>query len=568
MLSFAVNHWLGGLHNFGYHVFNILVHVLNSLLLYQLLLVIPGKRPTTGLWQDEQADRPRKIAFWAVALWAVNPVQTQAVTYIVQRMTSMATFFYLAGLYIHIAWRCRRIAAGLAVPLLIGVFGLGLACKEIVLTLPLALILLDFVFFPGHLKKNLPFLVGWVLISMFLGLYYLRGHFPDWLTTYPHRNFNPLERVMTQWRVVWHYLSLFFLPLPDRLHLTYNVAVSRSLFSPWTTIPALLAIITSITAAIKIRHKFPVLAWAVLFFFLALAPEASFVNLELAFIHRLYLPSLFLVFAVLYYIPAPLMKKSGPVLLLLIALWSYWTITRNDEWQDRENFWATDIARGTATARAKNNLAAALIDSGRFAEALVTIEEGLKIAARDEDRKHLLYNKGYSLFYLHNYPEALEIFRQTAEKFGAYQQTYLYIGLIHLEQGNLAKVAEIIDALQEQSSLRYQGDILQARILSRENRREEAIKLLKETLVRESGSQIDIRQKLQFELARIYLRQNQLDAAYRIFVDITEKYPQNYAVWKMIYLVLEATGDYERAAKIREFLESRGISIKKSPGRK
>jgi tetratricopeptide (TPR) repeat protein len=562
LLSFAVNHWLGGLNIFGYHVFNILVHVLNVILLYQLLLIIPETRSAgTGTPVAADPDQHRKTAFWATALWAVNPVQTQAVTYIVQRMTSMATFFYLAGLYLYLAWRTRKLSTRLAVPLLLGAFGLGLACKEIVLTLPLALILLDFIFFPKLWRKGLPFLAAGVLLSVCMGLYYLQGRLPDLLTTPPHRNFNSLERIMTQWRVVWHYLSLFILPIPDRLHLTYNLAVSRSLLSPWTTIPALVAIVTSVASVILLRRRFPVVAWAVLFFFLTLAPESTFINLELAFIHRLYLPSLFLVFGVLYYLPAATIKKAGPLLLLLIALWSYWTITRNDEWQNNETFWAANIERGAATARAKNNLASALIDAGRLDEALARIEEGLEIAERDEDRKALLYNKAYALFYLHRYPEALEVFKQTARKFGAYQQTFLYIGLIYLEQGEPRKAADIAAALQEYPTLGYQGAIIRANLLVRENRIDEALELLKATLAREAGSEVSIRQKLQLELARIYLKRNQLREAYAIFIDITEKFPQNYSVWQMIYRMQEAAGDHERAARIRAFLESRGIAI-------
>jgi tetratricopeptide (TPR) repeat protein len=567
MLSFAVNHWLGGLNIFGYHVFNILVHVLNVILLYQFLLLIPGARAAGGVGSAPTADldQLRKTAFWAAALWAVNPVQTQAVTYIVQRMTSMATFFYLAGLYSYLAWRTRKLSTGPAVVLLLGAFGLGLACKEIVLTLPLALILLDFIFFPTRWRKNLPFLAGGVLLSVCMGLYYLQGRLPDLLTTPQNRNFNSLERIMTQGRVVCHYLSLFILPVPDRLHLTYNFVVSRSFFSPWTTIPALVAIVGAVTSAIMLRRRFPVLAWAVLFFFLALAPESTFINLELAFIHRLYLPSLFLVFGVLYYLPPTVGKQAGPLLLLLIALWSYWTITRNDEWQNRENFWATNVERGGATARAKNNLASVLIDAGRLDEALVKIEEGLAIVELDEDRKALLYNKAYALFYQHNYPEALRVFKQTARKFGAYKHSFLFIGLIYLEQGELRQAAKLATVLQEYPTLEYQGEIIRANLLLRENRGDEAIELLRQTLAREAGSEVYIRQKLQLELARIYLEQNRLREAYALFIDITKKFPQNYSVWKMIYLMQEAAGDHERAARIRAFLESRGIAIQEAP---
>lgn len=559
MFSFAVNHWLGGLNIFGYHLVNILIHSLNALLLYQLLLLIPVPRlPATTV---VSADQFRKTAFWAAALWAVNPVQTQAVTYIVQRMTSMATFFYLATLCLYLAWRSERLATRPAIPLLLGTFALGLACKEIVLTLPLALILLDYIFFPQNLQRRLPFLAGGVLLSLFLALYYLQGHAFAPLTTFPNRNFNAWERIMTQWRVIWHYLSLFILPIPDRLHLTYNFTVSRSLFSPWTTIPALAAIITSITSAILLRHRFPVLAWAILFFFLTMLPEASFINLELAFIHRLYLPSLFLVFAALYYLPAATSKKAGPALLLLIALWSYWTITRNDEWQNKGRLWRTNIERGETTARAENNLATALIDGGRFTEALARIEAGLKIVELAADRLILNYNKAFTLFYLQDYPKALEVFQDIAREYGSYRQTYLYIGLIYLAQGKIELATDLATNLQKVESLRYQGDILRARILSREKHLGQASSLLTETLARESNSASEVRQLVQMALAKIFLRENRLREAYGLLLAMTEEFPQNYEVWKIIYLMQTAAGEQQRAAKIRDFLAARGIPV-------
>ncbi len=213
MLSFAVNHWLGGLSVFGFHLFNILIHILNATLLYFLLTLLPYRFPAESADSSTDSDKWR-LAFWGAALWAVNPVQTQGVTYIVQRMTSMATTFYLAALLVFMAWRRGRLASRWAIPLLLGSFFLGLACKEIVLTLPLALILADLIFFPERFRKNLPIYGGLLLLLILLGFGYLRGNWPDWQATYPNRNFTPLERVLTQWRGVWAYPGIYLLSLP------------------------------------------------------------------------------------------------------------------------------------------------------------------------------------------------------------------------------------------------------------------------------------------------------------------------------------------------------------------
>ncbi|MBU0482360.1 MAG: hypothetical protein KKG47_14805 [Proteobacteria bacterium] len=559
MLSFAVNHLLTGLDVFGFHIFNIAIHILNALLLYLLLLLISALHAPPGQGNDRYDPASAKYAFWAAALWAVNPVQTQGVTYIVQRMTSMAAFFYLAGIYIFLLWRNGSFRTSFFAPAFLVIFTAGMACKETVITLPAALFLLDYIYYPDKFRKNLLPLATAAALMFILGLCYLQGSMPDWSATYPNRNFSPWERVMTQWRILWHYLSLFLFPLPGRLHLTYNVPVSTTLFSPWTTLAGLAAIIASLTLAVRIRKIRPDFSFGILFFFLAGGPEASFVNLELAFIHRLYLPSLFLPFAIFSLIPESVRRKTGVILIMLIALLSYWTITRNDEWNETRSFWQENIERGARTARAKNNTAAALIDSGRFTAALQTIDEGLEMATLAEDRKLLLYNRGYTLFYLNRHDESLVSFRKVADEFGAFRHTFLFIGLIYLQQGETAKVLSIINKLEEYEKLSYQGKILSANILTGENKFPEAEQLLQEALRNEARSQLYIRQRLQLELAKTYLKGNKIQPAYELFLEMTRTYPQNYNIWKMIYLMLESGGDKKSAEKVRDFLESKGV---------
>ena len=105
-LTFGLNYAVHGLEVTGYHIVNLLIHLLNAGLLYGIVLITfrtPFLRKTSG--EDGQG---RWIALFAASLFAVHPVQTQAVTYIVQRFTSLATLFTLLSLFLYIRWRTAQ----------------------------------------------------------------------------------------------------------------------------------------------------------------------------------------------------------------------------------------------------------------------------------------------------------------------------------------------------------------------------------------------------------------------------------------------------------------------------
>ncbi|MBU0485835.1 MAG: tetratricopeptide repeat protein [Proteobacteria bacterium] len=565
MLSFGINYLFGGLDVFGYHLFNILIHLLNTVLIYHLLLIFPcptGKTPT----ETSQLAGRQDLAFWATALWALNPAQTQAVTYIVQRMTSMAAFFYLAGLYIFILWRTDKISKKKAFPLLVTCFLLGMACKELVVTLPLALVLVEYLCLSRKIHKWLSasLLIAAVAILL-MGHQYIPHDLSAWLERFPTRNFSPWERMMTQWRIIWHYLSIYFLPMPERLHLTYYPIVSKGMLTPWTTLAGLLAIGATIIGAWKIRHKFPATSFGILFFFLAISLEASFVNLELAFIHRLYLPSVFLIFALLSFLPPAKITKSAFLLLPVLALLTFWTINRNVEWQQPQNFWQQEEQRGGGAVRTQNNQAAALIDSGRFAEAIILIEKGLQDQETSEDIRVLLYNLGFAQFYANNLPAALEAFTSLTKEFGGYKNSYLFIGKIFIRQNKISEARRIAKEITKHEEVAYQGALLKAIMAEKENNLDEASKILEREKSIITPARLEPFMQLQFELARIYLKQEKIKEAYDIYLEIIDEFPDNYAAWQMIYLMLEAGGDKEAAQTVKKFLAANGVNPKKTP---
>jgi hypothetical protein len=147
-MSFALNYFMGGLDVTGYHVFNLAVHIVNSLLVYALVLLTfrtPRMKGTSIVSSSGL------VALGAALLFVVHPVQTQAVTYIVQRLTSLAVMWYLLSLCLYAGWRLWQEAHGGKGLLLYGFtlisIVLAMKTKEIAFTLPLMIVLYDFYFF-------------------------------------------------------------------------------------------------------------------------------------------------------------------------------------------------------------------------------------------------------------------------------------------------------------------------------------------------------------------------------------------------------------------------------------
>ena len=138
-LSLALNYWLGKENVVGYHLFNLVVHILNSFLVYQLLgLTFQTPRLI------KSSPYPRLIGFLTALIFLTHPLQTQGVTYIWQRATSLAAFFYLGALVFYIRARIKSSRLNYGSCLVFAV--LGMLTKENVFTLPFAILLYEFIF--------------------------------------------------------------------------------------------------------------------------------------------------------------------------------------------------------------------------------------------------------------------------------------------------------------------------------------------------------------------------------------------------------------------------------------
>ncbi len=380
-VSFALNYYFGRLDVAGYHLVNIAIHLVNGILVYLLALrLLKQARGLTNQTGRPLDDRAAALASLAAALvFTAHPLQTQAVTYIVQRMTSLAAMFYLLSLLLYVQGRLaasprrRWVLWGLGLVSWL----LGLGTKENTATLPVAVLLVEWFFFQdlsfAWLRKSLWYLIPLVVVLAVLAVAFL-GHKPldKILAGYERRDFTPTERVLTQFRVVILYFSLVLYPHPGRLNLIHHIPTSHSLLDPWTTLACLLLILAFVAVAIFLARRRRVVSFCLLWVVLHLAIESSIIGLEMVFEHRMYLP-MFGVSIIVGLVLGRLFSRSRARALcltcLLVLPLGAGTYLRNRIWQDREGLWTDVIAKNPWEHRAFYNRAGAYADQGRYGAA-------------------------------------------------------------------------------------------------------------------------------------------------------------------------------------------------------
>ncbi len=403
-LTLALDHAAAGLEPRRFHLTNILIHLLVGMVLAWLcwLYLRSTGPPSEGEWL-----LPASIAVTGVFL--LHPLNTQAVTYIVQRMTSLAALFTLLafGSYL-MARRSGRRGAGLWYLAAAAAFLLALGTKENAVLLVPVVALYEWCFCRDRWRARLEGLVGEarvgavkalgaVLGLLLVGLVgwsvFRASPLVGWSTDFGWRDFTGLERVLTQSRVQLFYLSLLVWPSPGRLNLDHDFAVSRGLMDPAGTLFAMafwaVAILgVALLAARRPRYGFPLLAYLVFH-----SIEAGPVDLELVFEHRMYLPG-----AMLALLGATALKdftrqRRRMATVGLLLLWiplAGWTHQRNVTWSDPLELQRDIAEKSPNKSRAQHNLANALLEDGRPDEALDYALRAIELDPTQSERWRLL----------------------------------------------------------------------------------------------------------------------------------------------------------------------------------
>jgi len=390
-LSLAVNYAFGGLNVWGYHVFNLIVHLLAALVLYGVV-----RRTLLGVGLRERyGDAAPWLALTLALMWVVHPLQTESVTYTVQRTESLMGLFFLLTLYCVIrgsessqppGWYAAAVVSSM----------LGMCSKEVMAVAPVVVLAYDRLFLSRSLKEAL--LRRWTL---YVGLAATWLIFSALVQTRMRQEMALLnladvtgwDYAKTQASVILHYLRLAFLPSP--LVGDYGDYEGWPLAGSMATmLPA--AVVTMLVGVTgwALHRRLPV-SFLGVWFFLILAPTSSFwpIPTEVAAERRMYLPLAAVIALVVigghtllrdiwrrlaWRTPARHLVEAA-LLVVIVTTLARITMQRNEDYRSPVSFWSDVVAKRPHNARGHNNLGVYLYTEGSLGEAARHFSEALRL---------------------------------------------------------------------------------------------------------------------------------------------------------------------------------------------
>ncbi len=502
--SFALNYQLGRLNPVGYHLFNILIHLINGFLVYSLarhafgrLLFFQGEKeepPAPPKSRHKAKKKSRKTApfakksktetppaskisamsLWVALIFVAHPIQTQAVTYVVQRYASMSAMFYLASVLLFIRARnlqlkrketresetehrdetkpdaasknaSLKIACFFAASVVAGAF--AFFCKENAATLPGAILLVEYFLFDRSWrgwKKKLIWLVPLGALLAFLALYVLSsmrglklGNLLEDVSmlTRETRTVDRWSYLCTQFNVLVEYIRLMFFPVGQNVDPMYPF---KRGFLDGVTPLMLMIIVAVIMVGIWNIKKRAAISFGIFWFLITLSIESSIFPISDAmFEHRLYLPLFGFAFATVFMAYDLFSNKRvwrnlflGAALIALGA----GTYLRNNLWQDPLSLWADSVRKNPNNYRAHNNLGAELNDRGELSRAVRQYLEALEIRPDFADANN---NLGNALIQQGQFEEAARYIRRALKENPRFTAAHNNMGVALASKGDI-----------------------------------------------------------------------------------------------------------------------------------
>jgi len=370
-LSLALNYAISGNRLWSYHALNLAIHVLAGLALFGIVRRTLARRA---------ARAATLVAFSIALLWTLHPLQTESVTYLIQRAESLMGLFYLGTLYFFIRgadkegpgrnpWFALCIAACL----------LGMATKEVMVSAPLIVLLYDRTFLAGgfapawRLRRRvyLGLAATWLVVPFLVLSTHGRGG-----TAGYGSGVSVWSYALTEFPAILHYLRLGVWPHP--LVFDYGTTLAPQSLG---TLACACVVAGLVAATLWALVRRPVAGFLGACFFAILAPSSSIVPVasEPVAEHRMYLALVPVVILAVMGIYRWLGRAALPACLAAAAALLGATLERNEAYASDERIWSDTAAKLPDNERARNNLGIALDDEGRTAEAIAQFEKGLQI---------------------------------------------------------------------------------------------------------------------------------------------------------------------------------------------
>lgn len=412
--TFALTYALFDLDVRGYHVVNLAIHLLAALALFGVV----QRAMQAPVLRERFAAHARGLALAAAGLWVVHPLQTQAVTYIIQRSESLVGLFYLVTLYCSIrAMQHGRFSVWTVAAVVACAMGMG--SKEVMATAPVTVLLVDALLFSRSyrvalLKRwslYLGLAAGWFILAALMA-----GGPRSESVGFGLNEISSIGYFRTQPGVILHYLSLALWPRTLVLDYAWPVATAFSQY--WLAFFILMA--AGLLTAWGVYRRRP---WSLLpaSFLIVLAPTSSFVPInDLCFEHRMYVPlaavilgSVLTAFWLLSRLPATARRPIGvAVCLLAVAALASRTHARNADYHDALHLWSITVQQRPDNARAISALATEYLTREHYAEAVPLYERAVELEPRSW---RYLENLGRAYYKVKRHQESVAAYRKAIE---------------------------------------------------------------------------------------------------------------------------------------------------------
>lgn len=436
-LTFALNYHLHGYNLFGYHLTNIFIHAGNAVLVFWLISLLGDSLIKRKVFSER---RKQVTALIAAGLFLTHPIQTQAVTYLCQRFASLATLFYLLAVCLYLKARATETRLKTLFYFLAVCAGLtGMFTKQIVLTLPITIFLVEWLFLNTDKRSRSSLRSQWGFIMAMLALFLIIPAVYSFnIQTILFRQYESLSHTgdtldfisyfLTQSRVIWTYISLLIFPIGQNL--LYDYPASYTVLDP-KVILGFSGIGLLLFLAIRLRETKPFVSFGILWFFTTLLVESSVIPIRhVIFEHRCYLP--FFGFSLVAgFLFTEIIKdryKLTAAILGIVMTLSVLTYKRNEIWADDITLWTDVIKKSPNVIRPYTHLATAYLNQKDFDSALNAYTRAIVL---DPGQAESYNNRGNVYTVLNQHELALKDYLKALSIDPTLEKTYNNIGIIH-----------------------------------------------------------------------------------------------------------------------------------------
>ncbi len=447
--ALAFNKKLSGESVFGYHLFNLIIHLITSILVYFLSLLIIKQIFTR---HEKIRAYPHLFALFIAFVFLCHPIQTQAVTYVVQRMTSMSALFYLGSVFFYLKVRLsflsnrKLVYSSLYFFVMIVTGVASLLSKQIAVTLPLAYLLVEFYFIRKENGKRFnKYLISVsIAIGLLILIFVIAGYLPKETS-----EISRYQYFSTQQRVILKYVQLLVIPISQNLD--YEFTISSSLWGI-DELTGLFVILSLLVSIFTLYRKYPLISFGIAWFFISLLLESSVIPIrDVIFEHRLYLPMFgfsiafgAFLFEFLKTVKERHLKMAFAIVIILLGSLTY---ARNIVWKNNYNLWYDVVQKSPNKLRPRLNLGVEYLQMFKAKKAIEQFNIAEKI---DPENWQVYYNRSEAFLMMDQTENAIKDLNESirlnprfAESFDARGRAKLRIRKFDDALADFSKAIEI-----------------------------------------------------------------------------------------------------------------------------